>query len=100
MMQQIERIQTMEQAMTASEQALTALGEALEQYRAVLPQLNALKEYYFSPQWRQDYADDAAGNIPKDLPRGVLSEDGVFNLITEQNELMDDLRTLAAQHQK
>ena len=36
----------------------------------------------------QDYADDEAGKLPRDLKRGVLSEDGVYDLITENRELL------------
>ena len=36
----------------------------------------------------QDYEDDEAGKLPKDLKRGVLSEDAVYDLITENRELL------------
>ena len=42
-----------------------------------------LKEYYESPQWREDFEADEAGKFPKDLKRGVLSEDGIYNLLEE-----------------
>ena len=43
----------------------------------------ALQSYYESPLWKQDFLDDEAGLLPRDLPRGVLSEDGLYNLLTE-----------------
>lgn len=95
-MQQIERIQAMEQAMQESSAAVAALSDAVEQYRRVLPQLKQLESYYTSDQWQQDFADDEAGKLPADLPRGVLSEDGVYNLLTDQQELLDDLQELLA----
>ena len=42
-----------------------------------------LTDYYFGGQWLQDYQADERGELPKDLKRGVLSEDGVWNLIAE-----------------
>jgi len=42
-----------------------------------------LREYYESPQWREDFEADEAGKFPKDLKRGVLSEDGIYNLLDE-----------------
>ena len=42
--------------------------------------LNALSDYYGSPAWKRDYAADEAGLLPKELKRGVLSEDGIYNL--------------------
>ena len=42
-----------------------------------------LMDYYFGGQWLLDYQADERGELPKDLKRGVLSEDGVWNLIAE-----------------
>ena len=42
-----------------------------------------LKEYYESPLWREDFEADEAGRLPKDLKRGVLSEDGIYDLLDE-----------------
>ena len=46
-------------------------------------QLKALSEYYISDAWKRDYAADEAGLLPKDMKRGVLSEDGIYNLLEE-----------------
>ncbi|WP_074741909.1 DUF4298 domain-containing protein [Ruminococcus sp. YRD2003] len=46
-------------------------------------QLKALSEYYSSDAWKRDYAADEAGLLPKDLKRGVLSEDGIYALPEE-----------------
>lgn len=43
--------------------------------------LGKLSEYYESPLWKEDFAADEAGELPKDLKRGVLSEDGIYNLL-------------------
>ena len=43
--------------------------------------LKVLSEYYTSPAWKRDFAADEAGLLPKDLKRGVLSEDGIYNLL-------------------
>ncbi len=40
-----------------------------------------------SEEWKQDYHDDEAGRLPSDLPRGVLSEDAVWNLLADCREL-------------
>jgi hypothetical protein len=36
----------------------------------------------------KDYEDDEAGKLPEDLKRGVLSEDAVYNLLTDHHELI------------
>ena len=46
-------------------------------------QLKALSEYYSSDAWKRDFAADEAGLLPKDLKRGVLSEDGIYALLEE-----------------
>ena len=46
-----------------------------------------LSDYYGSTQWMQDYEDDEAGKFPMDLKRGVLSEDAVYDLFTENRDL-------------
>ena len=43
--------------------------------------LRQLSDYYSSPEWKRDYAADEAGLLPNDLKRGVLSEDGIYNLL-------------------
>ena len=48
--------------------------------------ISELEAYYTSDEWKRDFADDEAGLLPKKLPRGVLSEDGVYNLLEEYRE--------------
>ena len=45
--------------------------------------LGELSNYYNSDEWKRDFAADEAGLLPKDLKRGVLSEDGIYNLLEE-----------------
>lgn len=42
-----------------------------------------LISYYESPLWRKDFQLDEKGLLPKDLKRGILSEDGIYNYLTE-----------------
>ena len=87
-MKQIERIEKMEQYLDESEKAVHALSEALEQYEEIQSSLKKLSDYYDSTLWMKDYEDDEAGKLPEDLKRGVLSEDAVYDLLTEHHELM------------
>ena len=52
----------------------------------VEPLVIILEAYYRSSLWRQDFEDDETDKIPADLPRGVLSEDAVYNTLTEYDE--------------
>jgi DNA polymerase III delta prime subunit len=75
-MTQIERITYYEGLM---DQIISALDR-------ISPMVRELETYYTSDQWKKDYAADEAGQLPKDLKRGVLSEDGVYNLLERFRE--------------
>ena len=86
-MQQIERIQYMEQLLDF---VLKTRKEQDKQER-IQEAIRILSEYYGSDEWKQDFADDEAGRLPKDLKRGVLSEDGIWNVLSsEENEQETD----------
>ena len=87
-MEQIERIREMENCLDVSEKAIRELSEALSAFEEIQPRFRQLNDYYGSDQWMQDYSDDEAGELPQDLKRGVLSEDAVYDLITENRELL------------
>jgi len=57
-------------------------------YECVRPDLKELRDYYASPEWLEDYAADEAGLLPEGLKRGVLSQDGIDDLL----ERFDDLK--------
>ena len=95
-MEQIERIKKMEACLDASEEAIRRLSEALTSFERVQPQFRKLCEYYSSDQWVEDYEDDENGKLPADLKRGVLSQDTVYDLITENRELLVQMLKIAA----
>ena len=43
--------------------------------------LEILTDYYENGQWLSDYESDERGELPTQLKRGVLSEDGVYDLL-------------------
>ena len=57
-----------------------------ERYEEMQKAIAVLSDYYSSDEWKQDYTDDEAGRLPKDLKRGVLSEDGIWNLLSQWYE--------------
>lgn len=87
-MKQIERIERMERYMDESSEAVRALSEALERYEAIHANLKKLSDYYGSTLWMKDYEDGEAGKLPADLKRGVLSEDLVYDLLTDHHDLI------------
>ena len=92
--QQIARIRKMERRLDRALAAVKRLSAALDKYEAVQDDIAALDQYYGSDEWRKDFEDDEAGRLPEGLKRGVLSEDGIWNLLTDCKELKDRLKSL------
>ncbi len=49
--------------------------------------IEELKYYYEGTDWKADFAADERGELPADLKRGVLSEDGIYNVLEWYGEL-------------
>jgi hypothetical protein len=86
-MEQIERIKKMEQQLDLASQAVVKLSAALEDYAEAQTALSELSAYYGSDDWKRDFADDEQGRLPQDLKRGVLSEDGIWNVVADARDL-------------
>ena len=76
----------MEQLFDLAKEAMEEPTMNLATYQKSQEAIAVLSEYYSSEEWKQDYADDEAGLLPKDLKRGVLSEDGIWNLLSDWRE--------------
>lgn len=94
-MEQIKRIKAMERSLDRASQAVMKLSAALDDYAAAQTDIRKLEKYYGSDEWRQDFADDEQGLLPQDLKRGVLSEDGIWNVLTDSRELNQRLHDLS-----
>lgn len=86
-MEQTNRIRKMEQLFDLAKEAMEEPTISFETYEKAQEAIAVLSEYYGSKEWKQDYADDEAGLLPKDLKRGVLSEDGIWNLLSDWQEV-------------
>ena len=85
---QTERIRKMESYLDEAAEAIAELKEALARYERIQNKYYKLEEYYGSKKWMDDFEADEEGKLPAHLKRGVLSEDAVYDLITEHRELM------------
>lgn len=99
-MKQIERIQMMEQHLNRANEAIAHLKQALDNYQKVKESIKALSQYYGDEEWNQDFEDDKNGRLPHDLKRGVLSEDGIWNMLQENRELMNDMMDTVSEAMK
>ena len=92
-MTRIERISHMEGLLDKSTEVIHRLEQALEDFAALQPNIAELEAYYTSPQWRKDFKADEAGKLPKDLKRGVLSEDEIWDLLEDYQRLKEMICT-------
>jgi len=81
--EQIERIQKMEQLLDKAWVAISKGCITSNEHEEIQRAIDILSDYYGSDTWKQDFADDEAGLLPKDLKRGVLSEDAIWNLLAD-----------------
>ncbi len=80
----IERISKYEKIMDRASEAVKQGDAGSKKLKSLMKEL---EDYYMSYEWKQDFAADEAGLLPKALKRGVLSEDGIYNLLEEYREL-------------
>ena len=81
----IERIQEMEAILDRATKVMDELESKLAEFEALQPDIKKLEKYYTGKAWKSDFKLDEEGKLPKDLKRGVLSEDGIDNLL-ERNK--------------
>ena len=81
-MEQIERIQYFESLLDKVAPVLENLEEALDAFDGIQEDVKELAAYYDDEDWREDFEADEAGKLPADLKRGVLSEDGLYDILS------------------
>ena len=94
-MTQIERIAEMERHLELAKGVLGRMACALDEYEGCRSSLVALSDYYGSESWREDFASDESRRLPPGLNRGVLSEDGIWNVLEDWRETERRLSALA-----
>ncbi len=90
----LRRIARMEDIYDRGVEAVEALLRAAEQYTALKPELEALESYYLGKLWMEDFFADRAGEIPRDMKRGILTEDAIYDLLTDRARLKTALQEL------
>ena len=88
-MKRLDRIARYEQMLDRAEAAAKQVEAALEAYDSVREELKQLEAYYTSREWKADFDADAAGKLPADLKRGVLSEDGIDSVLERFRDLKE-----------
>jgi len=82
----VDRVCQMEKYMDEVMEALQNAPEKIGEDNGLREKISILTNYMDSGQWLADYEADERGELPKELKRGVLSQDGLYNLICEIEE--------------
>ena len=90
----MERISLMENRFDEVTRVLGELDSIFGEYENFKSALDALKDYMASGEWKEDYEADEAGQIPADLKRGVLSQDGLYNLLHDADRIISKAMTV------
>ena len=90
----INRIQKMEERYDSLERSIRALETALASCDGFKDNYKALKKYQKSGRWLKDFEADEQGKLPADLKRGVLSQDGLYNLLQDASDVMEALKDI------
>lgn len=87
-----QHIIEMESILDKATEKMDELERQMAEYEAFQSEIRKLEEYYASQQWKDDFAMDERGEFPEGLKRGVLSEDGIYNMLERNQELLNRIR--------
>lgn len=82
-MNSYKHIEEMEKILNNHKKILEDFNKNLEIFKKSQEDYKKLSDYYSSNKYFEDLEDDEKGLIDEKIPRGVLSEDAVFDLIGE-----------------
>lgn len=88
-----KRISEMEEIFDEVAAAQQSLERAVDNYKSLQDKVRKLEDYYSGDQWKEDFAMDERGEITADIKRGVLSEDGIYDLLERNSEIMRMIET-------
>nr|WP_022780058.1 DUF4298 domain-containing protein [Butyrivibrio sp. AE3009] len=88
----VKRIAEMESILDEALRKMDNAEEAPQELLEYQTEIKKLDEYYSDQDWKDDFALDEDGLLPKDLKRGVLSEDGIYDALERNKEVMERIR--------
>ncbi len=90
----VERVKKMESKLDEVTPKIRAFEESLNNMKQVFEDMKILSDYY-SNDWKKDFEADEEGKIPKDVKRGVLGEDTLYNLFEDYYQIAEDMKELS-----
>ena len=94
-MDQIDRINKYEYILNNSNQIIKNLEKTINDLNNIQSDIKSLNDYYGSSEWYQDIDDDKLGLLPKDINKGILSEDAIYNLLIDNKEVAIEMLEVA-----
>jgi len=88
------RIALMSAAYNRLRRVANILTEKAEELEVIAGDVDLLKDYVVSRQWLDDFESDERGEIGPGVDRSVLSEDGLYNLMADLDDLMHTFERL------
>ena len=79
----ISRITKMEKLFDDLKFSFEKSKEEFYKNKNLQKKLKVLTNYYENGKWLKDYQLDEENLLPKNLKRGILSQDGIYNFLSE-----------------
>lgn len=94
----IDRINKNEERFDNTICCINELKSVLEKFKSNKKDLSLLKKYYGSKNWFSDKESFENNSIPN-VKAGVLSEDGVWNMLEELDEVINDMKNIILEYE-
>lgn len=95
----IERITKNEDRFDKILESVKELELALYNFKNIKKDLSQLTRYYESKNWIKDKEALENNKIPR-VKAGVLSEDGVWNMLSDIDSIISDMKKIIKSHEK
>ena len=89
-----ERVSQMSEAFRRLSKVAASLADGAEELKSLAPDVDRLKDYISSGLWLKDFEADERREIGPEVDRSVLSEDGLYNLMEDLDDLMRTFEAL------
>ena len=89
----IDRITKNEERLDSMVLSIKKLEEALSDFKSKKKEINLLNKYYGSDNWFKDKEAYESNEISK-IKAGVLSEDAVWNMNEDINDLITEMESI------
>lgn len=75
------------------------LNKSLNKFESIKKEFDELNKYYGSKEWFDDLKAYDEGKI-ENVKAHVLSEDGVWNMLENYNEIIDRMNYIVSKHEE